>query len=568
MAMRLWFFVTVLGLAAGCSTPLQVEGAPCPCPGGYVCDAHDRCVGSGGLPATATRDSGTGPLETQIPPAACNPDPGPAVVRRLDADEYANTVLDLLGVVVDTSGLQRSTELPEPAGPQQSPFLSPDMTAQFAKVAQDAAAQAVQHLPRLVPCTDPPGESTCARRFAESFGARAYRRPLEGQEVDTLMSAFEEGRRNYGGDLGIRRMIEFVLTTPQFLFRIYRGTGTGPRPGIVALTPHEIAARLSYFLWATMPDQTLQQRAVSGGLATADDVRAAAQALMESPRAEPVVAAFHRRWLRLEMGGAGKPPVQPPFDEDLRKALVTSGQQTMTLRMWERGLDQSALFGGLLVANRAMAEFYDLSLPGGSGFEELGPLRDQKRFGIITLPGVLANFSDGAESSPTHRGHFITEEILCRPIPAPPANVPPLPRTGPMLQTTRARYSEHIDNPNCSPCHQLMDSIGFGLENYDGYGRWRVKENGQAIDTSGSGVVAGQTFTGPAELADILAASDDVSQCLVQQWFRFAVGRAIEESDTCTINQLHRAYLDGGRKLRPLLLAIVTSEAFLTRRAP
>jgi hypothetical protein len=568
MAMRLWFAFSLLVLAAGCSTPLQVEGAPCPCPGGYFCDAQHRCVGTGTPPAPASRDSGTGP-EMQIPPAACKPDPGPALVRRLDADEYANTVHDLLGVVVDTSGLQRSTQLPEPAGPQQSTSLSSDMTAQYVKAAQSAAAQAIQHLPELVPCTDPPGENTCARRFAQSFGARAYRRPLEAGELDLLMSAFEEGRRNYGGDLGIRAMIEFALTRTQFLFRSDRGTGSGPRPGIVALTQWEIATRLSYFLQATMPNETLQQQADSGGLATVEDVRAAAQALMDSPRAEPVVAAFHRRWLWLEMGQADKPPVQPPFDADLRKALVASGQRTTLLQMWKRGLDQSALFGGMLVGNRAMADFYDLSSPTGSDFEELAPMRDQKRFGIITLPGVLANLSDGAESSPTHRGHFISEEILCRPIPAPPPNVSTLPPMRTMPQTTRGRFAEHINNPSCSPCHNLMDSIGFALENYDGYGRWRNNENGQAIDASGSGVAEGQTFTGPAELANILGVNDTVSDCLVRQWFRFAVGRAIEEdSDACTLNQLHKAYLDGGRKLRPLLLAIATSEAFLTRRTP
>jgi hypothetical protein len=383
------------------------------------------------------------------------------------------------------------------------------------------------------------------------------------------LSAFEQGRRDYGGNLGIRRLIEFALTTPQFLFRADHGTGSGPRAGIVALTPWEIATRLSYFLWATTPDATLQQRAASGQLATAADVRAAAQEMMALPRTQAMVAAFHRRWLQLDPDGRGGDKTgQPRFDDTFRTALVTSGQEMTSRSLWDHGLDQKALFSGLLFGNRAMAEFYTLSLPAGGGFEELSPLGDQKRFGIITLPAVLANEADGPDSSPTHRGHFISEAILCRGLPVAPGVVPPVAEPGPAMLTTRQRYSEHINNPACFGCHAQMDPIGFGLENYDGYGRWRVKENGQAIDPSGTGEVLGKPFSGPADLADILANSDDVSQCLVQQWFRFAVGRAIEETDACTLTGLHQAFVDGGRTLRPLMLAIVSSEAFLTRRAP
>jgi hypothetical protein len=235
--------------------------------------------------------------------------------------------------------------------------------------------------------------------------------------------------------------------------------------------------------------------------------------------------------------------------------------------MWERDLDQAALFGGMLMGNKAMAEFYRLKLPVGTGFEELAPDRDQRRFGILTLPAVLATLANGADSSPVRRGKFIVSEILCRPLPGPPAGViPPAPEMLPG-QTTRDRYAAHMEEPACRFCHAQMDPVGFGLENYDGYGRWRMQDNGAAVDPSGTGELLGKAFEGPAGLAEILAGSDEVSQCLVSQWFRFAVGRAVDPVvDACTISQLKAAFVAGGRRLRPLLVAIATSDAFLTRR--
>jgi hypothetical protein len=564
------FALLIAGTAAGCTSPLPVEGAPCPCPegGGYRCDPSlNRCVRAG----QTERDGGTATPEASPDPEVTTcVKPGPTTVRRLDGEEYGNTVLDLLGVVVDTKDLPREIYLPDPAGaPASSPFLSPELAAVYTKAADEAAAKAVANLRPLLPCEpDPPGQNACARKFAEGFGARAYRRPLVADEIDHLIGVFDEARRGYGGDLGYRRLIQQVLASSKFYLRTEIGEASGPRAGLRSLTSWEIASRLSYFLWATTPDETLRARAAAGGLRTKADVRAQAERLLASPRAEAVVSAFHRRWLRLEeVLTVEKDGDTPAFSPALRQALVTSGLRTASLHMWQRGGDQAALFGGPVIGNRAMSDFYGLSTPSGTGFEELSPLGEQKRFGILTLPAVLSAHSKGDESAPLRRGHFVMDEFLCRTLPAPPASIPAIPEPQPTL-TTRGRFAALTGMPGCIPCHSQFDPVGFGLENYDGYGRWRTTENGMAIDASGSGELLGRPFDGPGGLAALLAGSDEVSACLAAQWFRFAVGRATIDTDACTLKELERAFVAGGRRLRPLLLAITTTDAFLTREAP
>lgn len=563
--------IATLSLVAACSGPLTIEGAPCPCPTGYRCDrASSRCMNEAEPPTPVPPPPDAGP--TMPPEGPVCADPGPAAVRRLDAEEYANTVLDLLGVTIDTSRLPRETALPEqPGQPKLSPFLTPEMAQKFTSLADEVAALAAANPRQLLPCEpDPAGQNSCARRFAEQFGARAYRRPLAPQELDDLLAAFEEGRRTYQGDRGLRRLIAFALVNPAFIFRTEVGERTGPRAGVVSLTPFEIASRLSYFLWATTPDQTLWSKALAGQLRTKAEVRAEAERLLASPRAEAVVAAFHRRWLGLEdLRQVPRPAAgdDPAFTAPLREALITGAQQTLAAQMWQRAGDQAALFAGPLVGNRPMSEFYGLSAPGGDGFEELSPLGRQQRFGVLTLPAVLARLGHGAQSAPVRRGGWVLGRLLCRPYPPAPGELPLAPPPAPGM-TTRDLYAEHTKNPTCAACHNLFDPIGFGLENYDGHGRWREMENGRAIDASGSGTLLGSPFDGPGGLAALLAKSEEVTDCVASQWFRFAVGRAPIDTDACTLGELERAFVAGGRRLRPLLLAIATSDAFLTRRAP
>jgi len=557
----------ILLLAAGCTSPLAVEGAPCPCPADYLCDfATHRCVARRAAPAP---DAEPPPTQEPNPEATVCAHPGSAPVRPLGPAEYASTIADLLGVAVDTSALPDSGELPEHTG--ASPFAS-ELAKVYLALADQAAARATISRATILPCDpDPPGENECARQFITAFGLRAFRRPLGAQELGDFLAVFEQARRTYGMDQGYRRLLQQLLASESFYLRKEVGEPTGPLPGLASLTPYEIATRLSYFLTGSTPDGILLSLAAEGRLRTKAEVEAQARRLLGTERAAVVVGDFHRRWLRLDdVRDAPKDGDTPAFTTELRKALMTSGRET-AVGMWGADFSggQSALFRGPMYGNRSMADFYALSAPAGEGFEMLQPLGAQQRFGILTLPAILSTLADGAQSHAVRRGAFVLHRLMCLELPPPASGIPSISPPRPEL-TARERFAQHSMNSSCWACHSNFDPIGFVLENYDGYGRWRTSENGHAIDVSSGevGQLLGHPFQGPQGLADLLAGSDDFSGCIAQQWFRYALGRATEPDDRCTLDELKKAYVQGGKKLRPLLVAIVRSDAFLTKTAP
>jgi hypothetical protein len=566
----LWIgLLGALALVAGCASPLAVDGAPCPCPADYVCDpVLKRCVQPGAVtpPAQPSPDA-EAPPPTRDPEATRCVQPGPVVTRPLAARAYRDTIQDLLGLTVDTSDLPRDDDLPDP-NQTPSPFQE-ELSQRYRTLGDQVAKRAAANL--KLPCApDPPGQTACARTFAEGLGARAYRRPLTARELDELVDIYDQARRIYVTDEGYYRLIQHLLASEEFYLRKEAGETTGPRPGLLSLTQWEIAARLSYFLWGTIPDDELRAAAGRGELRTKARVQAQAERMLASRRTEAMLADFHRRWLRLEEVRTVPKEGVPEFSPELREALLTSGQETPILSLWREGGNQAALFRGPLVGNRAMSSFYGLSTPDGGGFEALHPLGAQKRFGVLTLPAVMSVLGHNGDSAVVQRGSFVVRRYLCIDLPLPPNLVVPPVREPQPDRTTRERFAEHSMNPTCWGCHGNMDPIGFALENYDGFGRWRESENGRPIDVySGQvGDVLGQPFQGPEGLAQMLATRKDVATCMVHHWFTFALGRASIPTDDCTLQELEEAFLEGRRTLRPLLLAIVRSDAFLTRVAP
>jgi hypothetical protein len=563
----LWIgLLGALALVAGCASPLAVDGAPCPCPADYVCDpVLKRCVQPGAVTPPAQPPPDAGAPANPDPEATLCVQPGPVLTRPLGAWAYRETIRDLLGVTIETDQLPPDNDLPgEPASPFQE-----ELADRYRKLAVDVAARAAANL--TLPCQpDPPGQTACARAFAEGLGARALRRPLTPPELDELVDVYDQARRSYGSQEGYVRVIKQILASDQFYLRKEVGEPTGPLPGLRSLTQWEIAARLSYFLWGTIPDEELRAAAGRGELRTKAGVQAQAERMLASPRAEAMIADFHRRWLRLEEVRTVPKEGFPDFSPELREALLTSAQETPILSWWREGGNQSALFRGPLVANRAMSAFYGLSTPAGSGFEPLHPLGAQKRFGVLTLPAVMSVLGHNGDSAVVQRGSFVLRRYLCLELPLPPnLTVPPVREPQPD-STTRERFAEHSMNPTCWGCHGNMDPIGFALENYDGLGRWREYENGRRIDVSSGqvGDVLGDPFQGPEGLAQMLATRPDVAACMVHHWFTYALGRASLSTDSCTLRKLEEAFGHGNRTLRPLLLAIVRSDAFLTRVAP
>jgi hypothetical protein len=565
--MRLVLTLLAVALSLACAPRVPIEGAPCPCGQGFVCIAEQCVPGTGGT--TGSPGPGSMPMGSPaatpadggppLPPSTCS-EPGPAVMRRLTPEEYRNTVLDLTGVpltereVPDELADLRAVRWPATPGSLEALLL----------VAENVSARAIARPQDLLRCAaDQPGSNTCAREFITSFGARAYRRPLADDEQMILLKAFEAGRSAVDFLEGIRRVIEVALAAPQFLYRIDLGE-PAERSDVTPLTQWEIATRLSYLLWVSMPDEPLRQAAASRALATREGIRAEVQRMLRDPRVERTKHSFFERWLEPSaVRTAPKPPEKLTFNVELREALVTSARMTFSRTGWAE--DQRLLFAlGGLWADANMARFYGLAPPAGPGFAIVQPAGDQKRFGLLTYPALLASHANGEETSPVARGILFVREVMCTDLAPPPANaeavLPTEVRPG---ATMRERMEEHSSNPACSICHQLFDPVGLGLENYDGYGVWRTHDKGQPINTAGK--LLGADFDGPGSLAALLGESLDVSNCMVEQWFRYTFGRDLLPTDGCTLKQLKTAFMREGRSFQALLQAVVETDAFRTR---
>jgi hypothetical protein len=208
-----------------------------------------------------------------------------------------------------------------------------------------------------------------------------------------------------------------------------------------------------------------------------------------------------------------------------------------------------------------MAQFYNLALPSGSGPGWVTPLADQKRFGLLTAPAWLVDGAGKDEVNPIKRGVWIRGRLLCRDLPPPPAEIPPMPEPVP-TKTKRELYEQHRANPVCALCHAGIDPLGFALENYDGLGKWRMTDGQFDIDPAGE--VPGMKFSGLEDLAQQLSTSPEVRSCAVQQWFRYGFGRPVVSDDQCALESLGKAFAEGGYRTRALLLALVVSETFTT----
>jgi len=453
-----------------------------------------------------------------------------------------------------------------------------------------AAAQ----LGMYVPC-DPAtsGELACLNRFLDTFGTRIWRRPLEPAERDNLTRAFSEGRQSTFAE-GIETVIEVMLLAPQFLYRFERGlpaTGGGsgilrlaPAPqflyrferglpatgggsGILRLAPFELASRLSYLLWGTMPDETLFAAARSGKLSTPEDVALQARRMLADPRAAAMVVGFADQWLGLDdlthLFKDSK--AYPTFKQNFPELFRQETERLFDHVIWKGdGRLASLLTANFTFVNAPLAGFYGMKGVTGADFQQV-PLPAGQRVGFLTQGGFLAAQAKPKQSSPILRGKFVREQLLCAELPPPPPEVNAAePALDPTL-TTAERFALHRTDPACSVCHQLIDPIGLGFENFDGVGLWRTTEGGRKVDARGEiqGTDVAGVFDGPIELAAKLARSTDVQECIVTQWFRFAHGRPPTPRDACSVNTLRRSLAASGGSIPELLLMLTQTDAFM-----
>lgn len=488
--------------------------------------------------------------------------------------EYDNTIRDLLGD--DSQPAANFVPEEEALGfDNQAAALGVTqiLAEQYMVASEKIAVKAVQKMDSLLPCQPTAGEErNCAKSFIETFGRRAYRRPLESDEVTRLLAVYDWGFTEVGFSRGIELVLQGMLQSPHFLYRVEFGMPDPVEGDVTLLSPHEVASRLSYMLWSSMPDDELFQAADAGKLGTAEEIEAQARRMLDDPKAREAVANFNLQWLGLSHMESMKkdPATYPSYDEGLRPLWRQETLAFLDDVIFDGNGDVGAIFTSKhSFMNAELAAFYGISGGPQTGNFERIELDPTRAAGVLSQGAILAVTGKPNQSSPVHRGKFVRERLLCQTIPPPPNNVvatpPPL---SPDL-TTRERYSEHSKNPACSGCHIKMDPIGFGFEHYDGIGLWRDEENGLPVDDTGQLVDTRNIdgpFEGVADLGKKLAESEEARQCVATQWFRYGYGRAEGADDFCSMQQLQETFAKKNFTIKELLVALTQTDAFRYRR--
>jgi hypothetical protein len=399
-----------------------------------------------------------------------------------------------------------------------------------------------------------------------TFGRRAFRRPLASAEVDAYMAlqAYATEVNPYVANdfyTAVDLVVRAILQDPEFLYRIEIGTPTAD-PAVFALNGYEIATRMSYFLLGSTPDDLLLGDAEAGSLGDAAGRRAAAERLMADPRARAQLHRFHSLWL-------GYRSLPHPAD------LVNAFSRETSALIDRVVLDEPRPYPELFTfastyLDDALADHYGLARPaGGAGWVDYDG--GSERAGILSHGSVLAAFSKFSDTSPTQRGIFVRTRLMCQEIQPPPPEVdvdqPPAEGTN---LCKEERYAQHRSIASCAACHDQMDPIGVGLEHYDIAGKWRDYDNGRPeCPISGQGEILGiGTFSGPAQLSQLLLDAGHIEACVVRQLFTYAVGRPPLADEAGQLESLSQSFAAGGLSFSGLILDFVADEDFAQRREP
>ncbi len=517
--------------------------------------------GNAELPATTGTESECKASESHHAPA-----------RLLTRSEYDNAVRDLLGD--DTApGTHSFPPEPEVEGfnnDAASLLANPLLVEKLAEAARDVSERAVERgLGELAPCAEGEAPKTCARAFLGSFGKRAFRRPLLEAEVTSFLGLFQKAQPSLGYDQAIGLVLEAMLQSPQFLYRgeapLVDAVSAGAEK--VALGPYELASRLSFFLWGSVPDEELLAAADKGQLSTEAEVAEQARRLLADERARGRVREFHAQWLGL---GRFETVVRNEADDATRDSWKGSILAFLDDVFWREGGTVSDLYSSENVfVDERLAELYGVNAD-VSGSEFVPVTLDPHRSGLLTQPGLMAMLAHPGQSSPIQRGVFVREKILCAKVPAPPPSVNNNPPDPDPSLTTRERFAVHTEDADCATCHRMIDPLGFGFEAFDQLGRFRATEGDKPVDTSGALVAAPDKsldgeFDGAGELSARLASSELVLECLTRNWYRFALGRGDDDQDECIIQNTASQSAALGGNLEELLVAMTQSQSFRYR---
>jgi len=563
------------GAGAGSTTPggSTTAGSTATSPGGAQAGGTQA-----GQPSTPGGMTVAGGGTQALPPSL----PGVEAPRRLSLTEYKNTIRDLLGMTTPVT----TDDLPVDQQAGTSGFLTgaaitsaPDARLLLDK--SDAmTTAAMSSLATQVPCiATPTAADTCAQQFITTFGRRAFRRPLVDDEVTRLMALYT---LQMGPTIGstfseaIRGVTMAIIQSPNFLYRWELGPTT---PAIKDVTPggtlvrfnsQEMASRLSYAFWATMPDARLFQLADADQLQTPDQIQQEVRRMIIDPKAKDAYGDFATQWLSLTQ-----------LPSALKDASLGFTPQMAQSMLAETGAFVSDIFLGakatgsltdLLTSQRSfidgtLAKIYGISGVTGTALQQVTFPAGQ-RAGILTQASFQTMHGDVDGSFPVRRGAQVYRRLFCKEVNLPDnvQVVPPPPATA--GQTTRQRFAQHAMNP-CAGCHALFEPIGFAFENYDGLGGYRTTDNGQPVDASGSLTIGTTpvTFKNAIDLAGDLAQNDQVRDCMATQWMRYVLRRREGDGDLASLQKAQATFRAASFDMRELLVSIASTDAF-SHRSP
>lgn len=489
-------------------------------------------------------------------------------LRRLTEAQYRQTIADIFGDDIKITGrfepdLRVDGLL---AAGASAVSVTPAGLAQYEDLARGVSIQVVEpaRRERLVGCSpsmaDPAGEA-CATTFFKRIGLKLFRRPLSQGELQTSVANAKRAAQELGAfEAGLAASLSGLLTAPEFLFQVERPAASG-----ATLDGWSRATRLSYFLWNTTPDDELLAAAARGELDSDAGVARQVDRLLASPRFAAGLRAFLSDFLQLDdLESVSKDPlIYPSFT-----APVLADAREQTLRtlvqqlVVEKGDYRDVFTRKTVAMNRTLGALYRVPV-NGAGWTNYQFGADDPRGGLLTQISFLAQHSHPGRSSPTLRGKAIREILMCQTIPAPPANVNftvVQDVSNPLYKTTRERVQAHLDDEECASCHKRMDPPGLALENFDGAGQYRRRENGAPID--GSGTLGKVDFSDARGLGQALHDDPATTSCLVRSLYRYGVGRNLRADEEPEIATLERAFAATGYQAPALMRAIATSPGF------
>ncbi len=524
----------------------------------------------------------SGPPPSMPGPGSPEYQPGAVPPHRLNNAEYRNTVRDLLDTAVDAPAFASAfaviATFPEDGQGAAFGFDNDAQALRLESLHLDMYFRAAEALVNAALGTPGPGrdrivtcggqDSGCLQQILGAFARRAWRRPVAGDEVQRLI-VLANAARTAGGAFedGLRTALQGVLISPHFLFRVEidpAGLQTKTR----TLDDWELASRLSYFLWSSMPDDELY--GLAGQKQLAANVSVQITRMLKSPKAGALIDNYAGQWLALRELAAFQPDptVFPRFNLRLLDDMASESRLLMRDFFFDDQPFQRILAADYTYLNARLATHYGVAGVTGTNFRKVSLDAASYRLGLLTHGSLLALTSHPEQTSPVKRGRFVLHNLLCSsPLPPPTGLViPALKGDQPAAASLRAQLEQHRTNPVCAPCHREMDPIGLAFENYDAVGAYRTKyaKSGQPVDAAGV-LPTGESFRGAVELAGLLARDPRFAPCALKSLMTYAVGRALDtDSDTTELARLGTG-LNGPARLEAFVRAVIDSHPFRTR---